>query len=243
MTHQLPLPWVPPPPVCPNTALSQHRGWAWNCCFAWTFGTAAVRVRARAGGGVGHKALVLVCGRRLLASRHCVRVLSPEDPPKPLCCGCVARGGGGGAALQKTSSNNTDWPLWGVTGRSPGEGGGPHPPHLPQAPLRVGTGCSRIAGFPCSCSPDPMLAYDRISPRKWGGGGPGRGRAWDPCHWLGGSRSKRQLSSGSTCSASGPSLPGVTPLDVRDRGITCGWAPNGGGGLCGVPHHHRHDWF
>ena len=32
-------------------------------------------------GGVWHKALVLVCWRRLLASRHCVCVLSPEDPP------------------------------------------------------------------------------------------------------------------------------------------------------------------
>ena len=32
-------------------------------------------------GGVWHKAMVLVCWRRLLASRHCVCVLCPEDPP------------------------------------------------------------------------------------------------------------------------------------------------------------------
>ena len=33
---------------------------------------------------IGH-GMVLVCRRRLLASRNCVGVLSPEDPPKPLC--------------------------------------------------------------------------------------------------------------------------------------------------------------
>ena len=34
--------------------------------------------------GGWHKALVLVCWRRLLASRHWVWVLSPEDPPSAL---------------------------------------------------------------------------------------------------------------------------------------------------------------
>ena len=48
------------------------------------------------GGGVWHRALVLVCWRRLLASRHCVWVLSPEDPPSR-CVGppCLFPHGGG----------------------------------------------------------------------------------------------------------------------------------------------------
>ena len=49
------------------------------------------------GGGEGGLAPVLVCWRRPLASGHCVRVLSPEDPPKPLCWPhrfCFSVGGG-----------------------------------------------------------------------------------------------------------------------------------------------------
>ena len=67
-------------------------------------------VSANMGGGGWHKALVLVCWQCLLASRHCVWVLSPEDPPSrcvgppflfphgggswcPDCAVCVSSGG------------------------------------------------------------------------------------------------------------------------------------------------------
>ena len=52
---------------------SQHRGGG--------LPIPAAGKRLAGGGGGWHKALVLVCWRRLLASRHCVWVLSPEDPP------------------------------------------------------------------------------------------------------------------------------------------------------------------
>ena len=51
-----------------------HRG-VWDACLR------RLHCPDWGGGGGWHKALVLVCWRCLLASRYCVWVLSPEDPP------------------------------------------------------------------------------------------------------------------------------------------------------------------